>query len=39
MEEKYIQKIAEIESRSNSNTHRIDEQEKKINNLEQIYIL
>lgn len=25
MEEKYIQKIAEIESRSKSNTHRIDE--------------
>lgn len=37
MEEKYIQKIAEIESRSKSNTHRIDEQEKKINNLEKTY--
>lgn len=37
MEEKYIEKIAEIESRSKSNTHRIDEQEKKINNLEKTY--
>lgn len=37
MEEKYIQKIAEIESRSKSNTHKIDEQEKKINNLEKTY--
>lgn len=37
MEEKYIQKIAEIESRSKSNTHRIDEQENKINNLEKTY--
>lgn len=37
MEEKYIQKIVEIESRSKSNTHRIDEQENKINNLEKTY--
>ena len=37
MDEKYIEKIAEIESRSKSNTHRLDEQAIKITNLEKIY--
>lgn len=37
MEDKYIEKIADIESRSKSNTHRLDEQEVKITNLERTY--
>ena len=37
MDEKYIEKIAEIESRSKSNTHRLDEQAIKITNLEKTY--
>lgn len=37
MDEKYIEKIAEIDSRSKSNTHRLDEQDIKITNLEKTY--
>lgn len=37
MDEKYIEKIVEIDSRSKSNTHRLDEQESKITNLEKTY--
>lgn len=37
MEDKYIEKIADIDSRSKSNTHRLDEQEVKITNLEKTY--
>lgn len=37
MEDKYIEKIADIDSRSKSNTHRLDEHEIKITNLERTY--
>lgn len=37
MEDKYIERITEIDSRSKSNTHRLDEQEIKITNLEKTY--
>lgn len=38
MEEKYIQKVIEIEQRSKSNTKRIDEQDKKIDELSDVYL-
>lgn len=37
MEEKYIEKIQEIADRSKSNTKRIDEHDKKLNELEKTY--
>lgn len=37
MEDKYIERITEIDSRSKSNTHRLDEHEIKITNLERTY--
>ncbi len=38
MEEKYIVKIQENEDRSKSNTHRLDEHDKKIDELSDMYI-
>lgn len=37
MEEKYIEKIQEIADRSKSNTKRIDDHDKKLNELEKTY--
>lgn len=37
MDEKYIEKIAEIEQRSKSNTKRLDEHDEKITQLEKTY--
>lgn len=37
MDEKYIEKLAEVDSRSKSNTHRLDEQESRISSLEKTY--
>lgn len=38
MDEKYVLKIQENEDRSKSNTHRIDEHDKKIDELSDMYI-
>ena len=37
MNEKYIEEIARIDARSKSNTHRIDEHEDRLSNLEKTY--
>lgn len=39
MDEKYIEKIAEIEQRSKSNTKRLDEHNEKIDQLEKTYAI
>lgn len=38
MDEKHIQTLIETETRSKSNTHRIDEHDKKIDELSDMYI-
>ena len=38
MDEKYIEKIIEVDSRSKSNTHRLDEHDKKIKELSNVYV-
>lgn len=38
MDEKHIQTLIETEARSKSNTHRIDEHDKKIDELSDMYI-